>query len=320
MVSDKRRPMRCSHSAASILPTQFDGVSHARQQRVAAVRDGPQPPLASGQDRPHRRRRLQRRISRSGSIFDRGLEDAEMLADLLGTQASVEEALKAFDAARRPKAESLQRAASASRQLVRACRSAHRHAVRAVRVRTTHRQHAHHLRAHREGCAGAGAQRRRYRLSTGRRQQQSPAAADVRTDHVARADHPQPRGGVADVHVFGQGRHRERLAPRASRQPRRRRRRPRDRRDDRRAAGRPHQPALRRNVCARACRRMEARHRLHPRTQRLQGRRTARACRPQGIADALLGRPQESLARPPTGRSWRRRQSRSRKAGRRRAR
>jgi anthraniloyl-CoA monooxygenase len=43
-----------------------------------------------------------------------GLEDAEALAALLGTHASVEEALKAFDAARRPKAESLQRASRAS--------------------------------------------------------------------------------------------------------------------------------------------------------------------------------------------------------------
>ena len=43
------------------------------------------------------------------------LEDAEALADLLGTHASVEDALKSFDAARRPKAKSLQRAAGASR-------------------------------------------------------------------------------------------------------------------------------------------------------------------------------------------------------------
>jgi anthraniloyl-CoA monooxygenase len=43
-----------------------------------------------------------------------GLEDAEALADLLGTHSSIEDALKSFDAARRPKAESLQRAAGAS--------------------------------------------------------------------------------------------------------------------------------------------------------------------------------------------------------------
>jgi anthraniloyl-CoA monooxygenase len=43
-----------------------------------------------------------------------GLEDAEALADLLTTHSSPESALKAFDAARRPKTESLQRAASAS--------------------------------------------------------------------------------------------------------------------------------------------------------------------------------------------------------------
>ncbi len=41
-------------------------------------------------------------------------EDAEALAGLLSSHASVEEALKAFDAARRPKAESLQRASKAS--------------------------------------------------------------------------------------------------------------------------------------------------------------------------------------------------------------
>jgi anthraniloyl-CoA monooxygenase len=44
------------------------------------------------------------------------LEDAEALADLLGTHASVEDALTSFDAARRPKADSLQRAAAASRE------------------------------------------------------------------------------------------------------------------------------------------------------------------------------------------------------------
>ena len=55
-----------------------------------------------------------RRTFRSGSTSARSLEDAEALADLLGTHASVDDALKAFDAARRPKAESLQRAAGAS--------------------------------------------------------------------------------------------------------------------------------------------------------------------------------------------------------------
>jgi anthraniloyl-CoA monooxygenase len=43
-----------------------------------------------------------------------GLEDAEALADCVTSHASIDEALKAFDAARRPKAESLQRAAHAS--------------------------------------------------------------------------------------------------------------------------------------------------------------------------------------------------------------
>ena len=42
------------------------------------------------------------------------MEDAEALAELLSSHASVEDALKAFDAARRPKAESLQRASKAS--------------------------------------------------------------------------------------------------------------------------------------------------------------------------------------------------------------
>ena len=42
------------------------------------------------------------------------MEDAEALAELLTSHASVEDALKAFDAARRPKAESLQRASNAS--------------------------------------------------------------------------------------------------------------------------------------------------------------------------------------------------------------
>jgi anthraniloyl-CoA monooxygenase len=42
------------------------------------------------------------------------LEDAETLADLLGAQSTTDDALKAFDASRRPKAESLQRAAAAS--------------------------------------------------------------------------------------------------------------------------------------------------------------------------------------------------------------
>jgi anthraniloyl-CoA monooxygenase len=43
-----------------------------------------------------------------------GLDDAQTLAELLATHSSVDDALTAFDAARRPKAESLQRASNAS--------------------------------------------------------------------------------------------------------------------------------------------------------------------------------------------------------------
>ena len=182
-----------------------------------------------------RRRRSARRAARLACVRRGGAEGLRRRAPSQGREPAAR-------VARQP-------------ELVRARRRAHRHAVRAVRVRAAHRQHAHHLCTRREGGAGAGAQRRCDRRAAGGRREQPAAAADVRADHAARAHHPQPRGGVADVHVFVQGRHRDRLAPGASRQPRRRRRRPRDHGDDRRAAGRPHQPALRRHVCARACRR-----------------------------------------------------------------
>jgi hypothetical protein len=63
---------------------------------------------------------------------------------------------------------------------------------------------------------------------------------------AARHDARQPRRRLADVHVFGGRRDAERLAPRASRQPRDRRRRPRLHGNDRRFRGRAHFAGLRR--------------------------------------------------------------------------
>ena len=116
-------------------------------------------------------------------------EDAEALAGLLATHASVEEALESLR--RRAPPEGREPAACFEGQpgLVRARRRPHRHAVRAVRVRAAHRQHAHHLCARREGGAGTGARRRCDRRAAGGRGEQPSAAADVRADHAARRHH-----------------------------------------------------------------------------------------------------------------------------------
>ncbi len=65
----------------------------------------------------------------------------------------------------------------------------------------------------------------------------------------------EPRRGVADVPVLGEGRRARRLAPGAPGQPRDGRRRAGDDRDDRRLARGPHHPRLRRAVERRAGRR-----------------------------------------------------------------
>ena len=257
-----------------------------------------------------------RRTSRSGWMSARTWKTPRRLPSLLGAHASVEEALKAYDAARRPKAESLQRASSASQSWFEQVDRHIEHAVRAVRLLAAHLQHAHHLRTI-EKAAPELVRSVDALIAPQGTAAATAAAADVRADQAARPHHPQPRRGIADVHVFGDERHRERFPSGASRQPRRRRRRPCHHRDDRRAAGRPHQPALRRHVCTEH---VDAWRRvvdfIHG--QSLQGRDPARACRPQGLADAHLGGPPEPRRRP-TGNCSRRRRFRSWKAGRPRA-
>src|SRR5438093_5931534 len=76
------------------------------------------------------------------------------------------------------------------------------------------------------------------------------ASADVHAVPPARARAVQSRRRLADVPIFGRGRHAGRLAPRPSRQPRRRWRRPGDDRDDRREPRGPHQPRLHGHVQA----------------------------------------------------------------------
>ena len=105
--------------------------------------------------------------------------------------------------------------------------------------------------------------------------------------------------GLADVPVQRRGRRRaERLAPRASRQPRDRRRRPGHRRDDRRRARRADHARVHRLVERRAARWLAADRRLRARAVARQDRRAAGARGSQG-RDREPG-----SARPDRWRSW----------------
>jgi len=97
----------------------FDGVS-APADASTDARGGWRPFVTARATRWHSGKTVLLGVAAYTSHFSVGLnvrsgmEDAEALADLLTSRASVEGALKAFDAARRPKAESLQRASKAS--------------------------------------------------------------------------------------------------------------------------------------------------------------------------------------------------------------
>ena len=134
----------------------------------------------------------------------------------------------------------------------------------AVRVQPAHAQQAHHVRqpeAARRGVRGRG----RELVRAEPRSTTPSTPADVHAVQAARARAAEPRRRLADVHVLGGRRHAERLPPRAPRGARRRRRRARDGGDDRRVARGPHLAGLRRDVPARARRRVEAHRRLRPR-------------------------------------------------------
>ena len=100
----------------------------------------------------------------------------------------------------------------------------------------------------------------------------------------------QPRGGVADVHVFGARRRARRFSSGALRIPRDRRRRPDFHRDDLRRPRRPHYAGLRRPVERRAGSRVAAHRRFRPHQFGGEDRPAARTRRPQGGHQTDVGR------------------------------
>ena len=100
----------------------------------------------------------------------------------------------------------------------------------------------------------------------------------------------QPRGGVADVHVFGQGGRARRFSSGALRFTRGRRRRVDIHRDDLRFPRRPHHARLCRPVDRRAGGRVAAHRRFRACQFGGEDRTAARPCRPQGRHQADVGR------------------------------
>ena len=111
-VSKRHRPTPCSQFCRKHFAEEFDGVAPPTTG-VATVRHRPPPQLVFRQDRRARPRRLHLAFL-GRARYPREPGGRRGARRPLGTHASVEEALKSFDAARRPKAESLQRAAGAS--------------------------------------------------------------------------------------------------------------------------------------------------------------------------------------------------------------
>ena len=251
-----------------------------------------------------------RRIFPSASICARWLEDAESLAECLCSGSSLADALRTFESARRPKAESLQRAAQASLTWFENVRRyIDKPFAQFVFSLLTNTMRINYPRIAKAAPALARAV---DDLAAGRRwpaarpqPRQSPiGAADAHALSLARAGAAQSHRGVADVHVFGDRRHRERFPSGASGQPGGRRRRPGADRDDRRAAGGTHQPALRRHVFPRACSGLGAGGEVRAHPQQFQDRHPARPCGPQRRLVALLGRTSGARRRP-SGRSSR---------------
>ena len=119
---------------------------------------------------------------------------------------------------------------------------------------------------------------------------ENPVAPMFQPLRLREMDACEPRGGVADVHVFGARRRARRFPFRALRLARHRRRRADFHRDDLRRPRRPHHAGLRRAVERRAAGRVAAHRRFRPRQFRGEDLPAARPCRPQGRDQADVGR------------------------------
>ena len=168
------------------------------------------------------------------------------------------------------------------------------HGPDALRVRPDDAREGDHLRQSRAARAGV---RRRDRQGGGarrasaglRRRRDEAHRADVPALPAARHDAEQSRRRLADGPVFGAGRHADRLASRASGQPRDRRRGAGVHRDGVRLGRCAHHAWLHRHLQRRAGSRVEAHRGLHPRQFGRQVLPPARARRPQGRDQADVG-------------------------------
>ena len=230
-----------------------------------------------------------------GSGTKLAMEDAIALADAMQRAPTVEAALAAIrggpprggreDPARRRRVAGL----------VRACRPLLGFRSRAVRLRRHDAGQGDHLRQSDAARAGFRQARSTRRLPSRcaprlRRRCREAGGADVPAAAAARDEAGQSRGGVADVHVFGQGGRARRFPSGALRLARDRRRRLDLHRDDLRLPRRPHHARLRRTVERRAGSRVAAHRRFRPCQFGGEDRAAARPCRPQGRHQTDVGR------------------------------
>ena len=131
---------------------------------------------------------------------------------------------------------------------------------------------------------------------------EKPDGADVPAVPTARDGARQSRRGVADVHVFGEGRRARRFSSRALRLARDRRRRSDLHRNDLRRPRRPHHAGLRRAVERRAGGGLAAHRRFRPCQFGRKDLPATRPRRPQGRDQADVGRHGPAAGRGRLGR------------------
>ena len=211
-------------------------------------------------------------------------------------------ALEAYETARRPEVESVQRAAQASLEWFEGTERfmetepiqfAFNLITRSLRI-TAFQPRAARPGVHR-ACRSlvCGASRRRGGNIFGRKRRGPASAPRAVSGTGARTKESGRR--LRHVPVLGGGRHARRLAPRESRQPGDRRGRTCDVGDDRRESGGPHFTRLHRHVCPRPRRRVEADRRLRAPSLRCRNRDAARARWSEGVDPSFVGGDNEPL-------------------------
>ena len=239
-----------------------------------------------------------------GSGTKLAMEDALALAACLHEQPTVDAALGAYEAERRPVVLSTQRAAQASLEWFENLgQYVDQDPVQfAFNIMTRSRRVTYdNLRLRDPEFVDAVDA---WFAATSRRAATAPATSRppmFQPFRLRRARAGQPGRRVADGHVPGERRRARRLPPRPPRRQGARRGRAGDDRDGLRVRHRPDHPRLHRPLDRRAGRALAPGHRLRARRDRREDRHPARPLRPQGLDQADVGGHRPAAARRQLG-------------------